>query len=184
MTRLHAGGKFGGGSYAATGGLHGVGACVVNALSARLDVEVDRDGVTYVMSFRRGKPGVFAGDGAAAPFTERSGLDKVGKTAKKVTGTRVRFWADRQIFLAEAAIDLDELHDRARQTAFLVPGLTIVVRDERAARARPRRSSATTAGSSTSSTSSPPTSRSATRCGCRGRVSSPRPCRCSTRPGT
>jgi DNA gyrase subunit B len=54
MTKLHAGGKFGGGSYAATGGLHGVGASVVNALSVRLDVEVDRDGATHVMSFRRG----------------------------------------------------------------------------------------------------------------------------------
>ena len=57
MTRLHAGGKFGGGSYAATGGLHGVGASVVNALSARLDVEVDRGGKTHAMSFRRGVPG-------------------------------------------------------------------------------------------------------------------------------
>ncbi len=57
MTRLHAGGKFGGGSYAATGGLHGVGASVVNALSARLDVEVDRGGKTHAISFRRGVPG-------------------------------------------------------------------------------------------------------------------------------
>ena len=65
FTKLHAGGKFGGGSYAATGGLHGVGASVVNALSARLDVEVDRGGKTYAMSFRRGEPGIFA-DGAGA----------------------------------------------------------------------------------------------------------------------
>ena len=61
MTRLHAGGKFGGGSYAASGGLHGVGASVVNALSARLDVEVDRDGRTWAASFRRGVTGEFAG---------------------------------------------------------------------------------------------------------------------------
>src|SRR5436190_15458363 len=57
MTKLHAGGKFGGGSYAASGGLHGVGASVVNALSARLDVEVDREGATHAISFRRGTPG-------------------------------------------------------------------------------------------------------------------------------
>ena len=60
FTKLHAGGKFGGGSYTASGGLHGVGASVVNALSARLDVEVDRGGKTYAMSFRRGEPGCFA----------------------------------------------------------------------------------------------------------------------------
>src|SRR5687768_11842056 len=59
FTKLHAGGKFGGGSYNATGGLHGVGASVVNALSARLDVEVDRSPATQRMSFRRGVPGVF-----------------------------------------------------------------------------------------------------------------------------
>jgi DNA gyrase subunit B len=131
MTKLHAGGKFGGSSYAASGGLHGVGASVVNALSARLDVAVDRGGATHAISFRRGKPGTFAGDGPDANFTERSGLQKSGKVAKKVTGTRVRFWADRQIFLKSAAISVEELHNRARQTAFLVPGLTIVVCDER-----------------------------------------------------
>ncbi|MGO4343839.1 ATP-binding protein, partial [Pedococcus sp. 2YAF34] len=58
FTKLHAGGKFGSGSYAASGGLHGVGASVVNALSERLDVEVDRDGKTWAMSFHRGEPGV------------------------------------------------------------------------------------------------------------------------------
>src|SRR5579884_1323028 len=77
MTKLHAGGKFGGGSYAATGGLHGVGASVVNALSLRLDVEVDRDGATHAMSFHRGKPGEFAGDGPNAKFKEKSGLTKI-----------------------------------------------------------------------------------------------------------
>ena len=66
MTKLHAGGKFGGGSYAASGGLHGVGASVVNALASRLDVEVDRDGKIYWMSFKRGHAGIFDGDGPNA----------------------------------------------------------------------------------------------------------------------
>ena len=131
MTRLHAGGKFGGGSYQASGGLHGVGASVVNALSARLDVEVDRAGRVHEMSFQRGIPGVFDGVAAHAPFQAGGGLRQGRKVAKTVTGTRVRFWPDRHVFIAEAAIDLDELHSRARQTAFLVPGLTIAVRDER-----------------------------------------------------
>ena len=136
MTKLHAGGKFGGGSYAASGGLHGVGASVVNALSARLDVEVDRDGSTYSMSFRRGVPGVFDGEGQTGAFEPRSGLDKTRRSAKKAeagtSGTRIRYWADRQIFLKDAQISLEELYSRARQTAFLVPGLTIEVHDERA----------------------------------------------------
>ena len=131
MTRLHAGGKFGGGSYAATGGLHGVGASVVNALAARLVVEVDRDGKTHAMSFRRGTPGTFGNGTPDSPFVEKSGLRVVGKVTKKRTGTRIRYWADSQTFLKDAAISLDELHNRARQTAFLVPGLTIVVRDAR-----------------------------------------------------
>jgi DNA gyrase subunit B len=131
MTKLHAGGKFGGGSYNASGGLHGVGASVVNALSARLDVEVDRGGKIHEMSFQRGVPGLFDGPAAHAPFHPGGGLRIGKKIAKTVTGTRVRFWPDRHVFIAEAAIDLDELHSRARQTAFLVPGLTIVVRDER-----------------------------------------------------
>ncbi len=132
MTKLHAGGKFGGGSYAATGGLHGVGASVVNALSARLDVQVDRDGGTWAVSFRRGSAGSFAGPGPDSPFAERHGLTKVGRVAKRVTGTRIRFWPDRQVFVKSASFSLDELHARARQTAFLVPGLSIMVRDERA----------------------------------------------------
>lgn len=132
MTKLHAGGKFGGGSYAASGGLHGVGASVVNALSARLDVEVDRGGKVHAMSFRRGVPGAYAGDGPDAAFTAESGLRVAGKVKKTVTGTRVRYWADRQIFLKDAQISVEELHARARQTAFLVPGLAIRVRDERA----------------------------------------------------
>ena len=131
MTRLHAGGKFGGGSYAATGGLHGVGASVVNALAARLDVEVYRDGKTHAMSFRRGTPGQFGNGTPDSPFVEGSGLRVVGKVTKKTTGTRIRYWPDRQTFLKDATISIDELHNRARQTAFLVPGLTLVVRDAR-----------------------------------------------------
>ncbi|MBB5084442.1 DNA topoisomerase IV subunit B [Nonomuraea sp. NPDC055795] len=126
-TKLHAGGKFGGGSYAASGGLHGVGASVVNALSSRLDVEVDRDGQIHLISFRRGVPGVFDGDGPTAKFKKKSGLRDGGKLRKKVTGTRVRFWADTQIFLAEAEVSIDEIHVRLRQTAFLVPGLTLAL---------------------------------------------------------
>ena len=131
MTKLHAGGKFGGGSYVATGGLHGVGASVVNALAARLDVEVDRGGKTHAMSFRRGAPGTFGNGTPDSPFVGKSGVRVVGKVTKKRTGTRIRYWADQQIFLKDAAITLDELHNRARQTAFLVPGLTITVRDAR-----------------------------------------------------
>ncbi len=134
FTKLHAGGKFGGGSYAASGGLHGVGASVVNALSERLDVEVDRGGKTYAMSFHRGEPGLFAGDGPDSTFTpfERSSeLRVVGKATRGVTGTRIRYWADRQIFTKDAAFGHDELVQRVRQTAFLVPGLEIVVLDDR-----------------------------------------------------
>jgi DNA gyrase subunit B len=135
FTKLHAGGKFGGGSYAASGGLHGVGASVVNALSERLDVEVDRGGKTWAMSFHRGEPGVFAGPAPDSPFTpfeKSSELRVSGRAAKGVTGTRIRYWADRQIFTRDATFHLEELEQRARQTAFLVPGLEIVIRDERA----------------------------------------------------
>ncbi|WP_372460244.1 DNA gyrase/topoisomerase IV subunit B [Microbacterium profundi] len=137
-TKLHAGGKFGGGSYAASGGLHGVGASVVNALSERLDVEVDRGGKTYAMSFHRGEPGNFKDSGEKrpdapfSPFEKSSELRVAGKAPRGVTGTRVRYWADRQIFTKDAAFQLAELENRARQTAFLVPGLEIVVRDDRA----------------------------------------------------
>jgi DNA gyrase subunit B len=138
FTKLHAGGKFGGGSYTSSGGLHGVGASVVNALSERLDVEVDRGGKTYAMSFRRGEPGTFddAGeptpDSPFTPFVSGSVLREVGKTKRGVTGTRVRYWADRQIFTRGASFQTDELSGRARQTAFLIPGLTLTLRDERA----------------------------------------------------
>jgi DNA gyrase subunit B len=130
-TKLHAGGKFGGGSYAATGGLHGVGASVVNALSARLDVEVDRSPATQHICFQRGVPGVFDGAGPQAPFTARSGLTKGKRVAKAKTGTRVRFWPDRQIFTKDAEFKYDELVTRARQTSYIVPGLALAVTDLR-----------------------------------------------------
>jgi len=138
FTKLHAGGKFGGASYAATGGLHGVGASVVNALSARLDVEVDRAGKTYGMSFRRGEPGTFTDrstvhspDSEFTPYEKKSALPVVGKARRGVTGSRVRFWPDRQIFIKDAELDYEAIAGRARQTSFLVPGLRLVIRDER-----------------------------------------------------
>jgi DNA gyrase subunit B len=137
FTKLHAGGKFGSGSYAASGGLHGVGASVVNALSERLDVEVDRDGKTWAMSFHRGEPGIFADEGEPrpdapfTPFEKRSELRVVGKVAKGATGTRVRYWADPQIFTRGATFQTDELTARVRQTAFLVRGLAIDIADNR-----------------------------------------------------
>jgi DNA gyrase subunit B len=122
MTRLHAGGKFGGGSYTASGGLHGVGASVVNALASRLDIEVDRDGHTWTTSFRRG----------VTDFARKSGLRQVATVPRTRTGTRIRFWPDRQVFLKDAAFSYDSLAERARQTAYLVPGLAIAVRDDTA----------------------------------------------------
>jgi DNA gyrase subunit B len=130
MTRLHAGGKFGGGSYTASGGLHGVGASVVNALASRLDVEVDREGHTWAASFRRGVTGEFDGPGPAASFTRKSGLRQLSRVTRRATGTRIRFWPDRQVFIKDARFSFDALTERARQTAYLVPGLTISIREE------------------------------------------------------
>ena len=137
-TKLHAGGKFGGGLYGAAGGLHGGGASVVNALSARMDVQVDRGGKTYAMSFRRGEPGIFddsRGMSPNSPFTafdEASELRVVGKVKRGVSGTRVRYWADRQIFPSPNDYDGAALASRLRQTSFLVPGLSLRLIDERA----------------------------------------------------
>ena len=111
----------------------------MNALSARLDVEVDRGSKTYGMSFRRGEPGTFAeasgkntGPNATfTPFAEPQKIAVIGKAPRGKTGTRVRFWHDFQIFPESESFSWDQLVDRARQTAFLVPGLTIEVRDER-----------------------------------------------------
>ena len=131
LTKLHAGGKFGGGSYTASGGLHGVGASVVNALSSRLDVQVDRSGKTHGMSFRRGVPGVFDGNGPDAEFQRAKGLNVVGKAPRTRTGTRVRWWSDPQVFTKDADYDRITLRERAVQSSFLVPGLSITLRDER-----------------------------------------------------
>lgn len=137
-TKLHAGGKFGGGSYSASGGLHGVGASVVNALSSRLDVQVDRGGKTYQMSFRHGVPGIFESGRTPKPtdkFTPskepNDALQIVGKAKRGVTGTRVRYWADPMIFTPDAKFSYENLIKRARQTSFLIPGLRIAIRDER-----------------------------------------------------
>jgi DNA gyrase subunit B len=131
-TKLHAGGKFGGGSYVATGGLHGVGLSVVNALSSRMDIDVDRSPSQQGISFQRGVPGVFDADGPGGEFTPKSGLTRKGKrVAKTSSGTRIRFWPDRQIFTKDAHVEFEALLGRARQTSFIVPGLELVIRDLR-----------------------------------------------------
>lgn len=131
FTRLHAGGKFSSNNYAVSGGLHGVGSSVVNALSARLDVEIDRDGYTWAMSFQAGTPGIFDGFGPNAKFKAAGGLQKIKKCPKTRTGTRVRYWPDPQIFIKSAELSWEKLVARARQTAFLVPGLRIEITDSR-----------------------------------------------------
>ena len=136
MTKLHAGGKFGGGSYTASGGLHGVGASVVNALAVRLDAEVDRAGKTHAASFKRGVTGVFGGDGPYADFTRKGGLRVIATVPRRRTGTRVRWWPDPQVFTADTDVSFDGLLARARQTAFLVPAVTMVIRDERGEESR------------------------------------------------
>lgn len=137
-TKLHAGGKFDAGLYKVAGGLHGVGASVVNALSARLDVEVDRGGKTHGLQFRRGEPGVFTDkadelnpNNPFQPFEDSSRLTQIGKVKKGTTGTRVRFWADFQIFPKDVEFNYEDLANRARKTSFLVPGLSITVTDLR-----------------------------------------------------
>jgi DNA gyrase subunit B len=114
MTTLHAGGKFGGDSYAVSGGLHGVGVSVVNALSRRLDVEVVRDGARHRQSYERGLP--------TAP------LERVGKA--KGHGSTVTFWPDPDIF-EEIEFRFETLANRMREMAFLNAGLRITLSDER-----------------------------------------------------
>jgi len=115
FTVLHAGGKFGGGGYNVSGGLHGVGASVVNALSTKLEVFVRRNGNVYYQSFKRGVP--------------QGELEIVGTT--DTTGTTVRFFPDGDIFEETLEYDFDLLATRLRELAFLNKGLRIVAKDER-----------------------------------------------------
>ncbi len=115
LTVLHAGGKFGGGGYSVSGGLHGVGVSVVNALSTNVDVEVRRDGALYNQSYKYGVP--------VAP------LAKSGKS--DATGTSVTFWADGEIF-ETTTYDFETLSRRFQEMAFLNRGLTLNLTDERA----------------------------------------------------
>ena len=140
LTKLHAGAKFGNSSYNAVGGLHGVGSSVVNALSSRLDVEVDRDGKTHHMAFHQGHPGVYADADPVNPSPDSpfkrtrknkpTELEIIGKVSPKATGTRIRYWYDPEIFNKTAEFSYEQLIDRVRQTSFLVPGLKITIVDE------------------------------------------------------
>ena len=131
LTRLHAGGKFGGSGYKTSGGLHGVGASAVNALSRRFDVTVRRGGKVHAMSFRHGVPGVFDGDGPDAPFTPGPGLQIVGAMKRgQRTGTSIRWWHDPRYFETGAALDTETVRLKLRNTAFLVPGVAYRLRDE------------------------------------------------------
>ncbi|MFG2046795.1 type IIA DNA topoisomerase subunit B [Micromonospora sp. NPDC048935] len=130
LTRLHAGGKFGGSGYKTSGGLHGVGASAVNALSRRFDVTVRRAGKIHTMSFRHGVPGIFDGAGPDAPFTAGPGLQVTGAMKRgQRTGTSIRWWHDARYFETGAALDVDAVRTKLRNTAFLVPGVTYLLRD-------------------------------------------------------
>ncbi|WP_444950717.1 DNA gyrase/topoisomerase IV subunit B [Micromonospora ureilytica] len=130
LTRLHAGGKFGGSGYKTSGGLHGVGASAVNALSRRFDVTVRRAGKVHAMSFRHGVPGIFDGDGPDARFTAGPGLQVIGAMKRgQRTGTSIRWWHDARYFETGAALDVDAVRMKLRNTAFLVPGVTYLLRD-------------------------------------------------------
>jgi DNA gyrase subunit B len=115
MTILHAGGKFGGGGYKVSGGLHGVGASVVNALSTELDVYVHRDGHIYYQKYRRGKPAF--------------DLKIIGETDR--TGTTTHFKPDPEIFTETTEFDFDILTTRLRELAFLNKGIKITIEDKR-----------------------------------------------------
>ena len=124
MTKLHAGGKFGGGGYAVSGGLHGVGASVVNALSTWLEVEVVSDGILYFQRFERGK---------AVTELQNRGPAPEGRSR----GTVVRFQADPEIFKETTVYEYDTLQKRLREQAFLNAGVNIQLTDERPREDRP-----------------------------------------------
>ena len=124
FTILHAGGKFGGGSYKVSGGLHGVGASVVNALSTWLEVEVVSDGILYFQRFERGK---------AVTELQNRGPAPEGRSR----GTVVRFQADPEIFKETTVYEYDTLQKRLREQAFLNAGVNIQLTDERPREDRP-----------------------------------------------
>jgi DNA gyrase subunit B len=128
FTELHAGGKFGSGAYSHSGGLHGVGASVVNALASKLVVEVDRDGTTWRLVFLERVPGTYARDGSFKPGSK---LEKVKSIPAGRTGTRVRFWPDLDIFDPDARVEYEKVRDHVARVCFLVPGLTVTLTDRR-----------------------------------------------------
>ncbi|WP_211191911.1 DNA topoisomerase IV subunit B [Actinoplanes sp. TBRC 11911] len=133
LTRLHAGGKFGGSGYKTSGGLHGVGASAVNALALRFDVTVRRDGKVHEVSFQRGVPGSFDGPGPDAAFQPESGLRIVRKMKRgEPSGTSIRYWYDARYFETGARLDVESVRTKLRNTAFLVPGVMYALRDETA----------------------------------------------------
>ncbi|MET0492006.1 MAG: ATP-binding protein, partial [Actinoplanes sp.] len=130
LTRLHAGGKFGGSGYKTSGGLHGVGASAVNALSLRYDVTVKREGKVHEISFQRGIPGVFDGPGPTAKFTPEPGLRVVRRMKRNErSGTSTRYWYDARYFETGAKLDVDVVRAKLRNTAFLVPGVQYTIFD-------------------------------------------------------
>jgi DNA gyrase subunit B len=126
MTMLHAGGKFGGGGYKVSGGLHGVGVSVVNALSSRCVLEVDRDGNTYRQEYAAVKP---RGGGVKAGVPQGP-LKKVGASKRGSTGTTVTFWPDPDVF-DEVEFRAATVTERLQVMAFLNRGLAIAFHDER-----------------------------------------------------
>ena len=130
FTELHAGGKFKTGAYGASGGLHGVGASVVNALSTELITEVDRNGKTWRLAFQNGVAGKFTNNDRKKQFTQGHELEKVKSISPNKTGTRIRFWTNRDLFDPEAYYDLEGVCSRVKRACCLVPGLKATVIDK------------------------------------------------------